>query len=470
MTATSWACLVLAAAPLAAQSAKPWPDIIEANGKAVVVLASLDPEGNYIDKSAGFLAGPNGLIVTAYQAIAEASGVEVILSDGKKTRDVRVVATDPRKDIALLRIANAPAAAVELGNSDATRAGDAIVLLSRPQGTFVHATTGTVSAIRDSMRGLKLHQVQMPVNRTGIGGPALNDRGAVVGVVSTYRLFNENIGFFTPINYVRGMIDDQPGVDFASFLKTRKPYQPFDPAVIEAQRLAVIDKVRVTTFQVRDKRVRWEQINEVVNRLRQELVKDMNQYGSTPSEVLLADPFEVAEHRRLIAGLYFNFGEIFSVGDVDGGTLIPLTHTLLSAMPRSAIGADWNLLGKKGETKGKVSKTTLTYGVASDLVMPMVLGNPAANFGTMRLAAMLSRLVSNEEMPNLTVSLRYVEAGSGKDKVADSLWSQDAFNVPWSQLKDRRLWDVQDKIRDWKSQAKKEQEPGMEGEAPAAGQ
>ncbi len=304
------------------------------------------------------------------------------------------------------------------------------------------------------MRGLRLHQLSATVHRTGIGGPALNERGEIIGMVSLYRLFNDTLGFLVPINYIRGLLADQPTVSFAEFVKTRKPLQPFDPAMIEAKRLAVLDRVKVTSLQFRETRVKWEQVDEVTTKLRAELVKEMNAFGSTAAEIFLADPFEVAEHRRLIANLYFNFGEVFAAKEAGAGTLIPLTGRLLAATPPSTFDLERPIYGKKGESKGKISRVTVSYGIMDFL--PLVAPGPLA-LGSIQLASTLSRLSSNDDMPTLSVSVYYNDpAAAGKEKEAESIWSQDAYTLRWEEVNDKRIWDLQEKLRVQKQQVRRD--------------
>jgi hypothetical protein len=450
------ACLLAAlgafAGPLRAQETpRTLPDVVESGGKAVGLLATMSPKGDYEEKFACFFAGTSGVFVTAYQAISEAESLEVMLPDGSKTREVSIVAVDPRKDIAILKVAAEATPTLPFADSDRTRAGAGVVILSRPLGTFVSASSGIVSAVRDSKRGMRLHQLSIPVNKTGLGGPALNERGEVVGLVSFYRLFGESLGFIVPINYVRGLLSDRASMTFAEFVKARKPYQPFDPAQIEAKRLAIVDKVRVSSFQLRETRVRWEQVNEVTGKLRAELRKELDAYGATAAEIFLADPFEVAEHRRLVASLYFDFGEIFAVGDGSDATLFPLASSMLGCAAPSAFPIGYPLTGKKGEPKGKISSVKLSY--SSSLFLPLF--TPTANLVAMReLSGALSRLVSSEEMPDFSMEVYYTDPAEGKEKEAESIWSNDAYTARWGDLKGRRLWDLQEKIREWKQRTR----------------
>ncbi|MDD5542353.1 MAG: trypsin-like peptidase domain-containing protein [Acidobacteriia bacterium] len=442
---------------------KPLPEIVDTYGKAVGLVATLDVDGSYIEKFSCFFVDPSGILVTAYQPLADAESIEVLLPDGRKFRDVSVVSVDPRKDIAILKIPATALPVVTLGDSDRTRVGETLVVLSRPLGTFISATDSLVAAIRDSKRGLRLHQLADPVNRSATGGPALNDRGETVGMVSFYRLFNESLGFLVPINYVRGLMGEKTGTPFAEFVKTRKPFQPFDPALVEAKRLAIIEKVRVNNFDMRDRRVKWEQINTVTSKLQAELIKELNAYGTTSAEIFLADPFEVAEHRRLISNLSFGFNEIFVVGEGQDDVLIPLTPGLMNSVPPGPLDIGHQLYGKKGESKGKISKVQISYSISTYL--PLFLQTTTNLTTAIELAGLLSRLESTEDMPRLSLAVFYKDPSDGKDKEAESIWSFDAYTVPWSELKNQKMWDLQAKLRSWKQMtrdAKKQKEKEKE--------
>jgi hypothetical protein len=79
----------------------------------------------------------------------------------------------------------------------------------------------------------------------------------------------------------------------------------------------------------------------------------------------------------------------------------------------------------------------------------------------LQLSALLSRLESSEDMPRLALSVYYKDLADGKDKEAESIWSSDAYTVPWSDLKGQRIWDQVEKMRAWKQmtrEAKRQKE------------
>jgi hypothetical protein len=199
---------------------------------------------------------------------------------------------------------------------------------------------------------------------------------------------------------------------------------------------------------MRETRVRWEQVGEVTARLKSELFKELNAYGATAAKIFLADPFEVAEHCRLVAALSFDFGEIFHVGDGQDAALFPLAHGALESAPPSAFPLGYPLTGKKGEPKGKISSVKITF---STSLLPLLSTGPGSNpLAVRELSELLSRAVSAEEMPDLGMGVYYMDPADNKEKEAESIWSADAYTMRWGDLRSHRLWDLQEKIREWK--------------------
>lgn len=468
---TSLLCLAVCAPGLLLRAQdlkpKPLPEIVESNGKAVGLVATIAPDGSYEEKYGCFVVSPNGVLVTLYQAIADAEKIEVILSDGRKVREVSVVAVDPRKDIAILKIEAANLPVVVLGDSDRTRVGETVAMLARPLGAFPVVQDAVIAAIRDSKRGMRVHQLSASLDRINAGAPILNDRGETVGFVSYYRLFGNNLGFVVPINYVRGLLSDKATMSLAEFVKARKQIQLFDPALLEAKRLAIIEKTRVSSFKLRDNRVQWEFVNETLRKLRDEVQKEMNLYGSTPSQVFLADSFEVAEHRQLIANLSFTFNEIFAVGEVPETMPFPLTSLLMATTPPSLFKQNDPLYGKKGESKGPTSKVRIGYNAYIYTSAFLASGGYVTAY---RLAQLLSQLSSPEDMPDLALSVFYQKPGENKEVPANSVFSEDAFTVRWGDIRERRVWDLQEKVRFWKQQVSQDKRKNISDQPPEIGE
>jgi hypothetical protein len=252
-------------------------------------------------------------------------------------------------------------------------------------------------------------------------------------------------------------------MSFAEFVKARKPLQPFDPALVEAKRLAIIEKTRVSSFKLRDNRVQWEFVNETLRKLRAEIEREMNLYGSTPAEVFLADSFEVAEHRQLVSHLHFTFNEIFAVGEASDTTPFPLSGVMLATAPPDVFRLKEPLYGKKGENKGPISKVRLNYNIYTYTSVFLASGGYVTAY---RLAELLARLSSPEDMPDLALVVFYQKPGETKEAVASSVFSEDAFTVRWGDIRERRLWDLKEKIRAWKQQINQDKRKNVGDQPP----
>jgi len=88
------------------------------------------------------------------------------------------------------------------------KAGEPVMAIGSPQGLQGSVTAGVVSAIRDDpfSGGFKVIQTDAAANPGNSGGPLLNSKGQVVGVVTSRLRSSEGLNFAVPINYVRGLM------------------------------------------------------------------------------------------------------------------------------------------------------------------------------------------------------------------------------------------------------------------------
>ncbi|MDJ0345094.1 trypsin-like peptidase domain-containing protein [Streptomyces sp. H10-C2] len=96
---------------------------------------------------AGVIITSNGEIITNNHVVSGASSIKVAYSDGR-TGTAKVVGTDPKKDLALIKVDNASGlTAAKLGNSDNLAVGDQVVAIGSPEGLTGTVTSGIVSAL-----------------------------------------------------------------------------------------------------------------------------------------------------------------------------------------------------------------------------------------------------------------------------------------------------------------------------------
>lgn len=179
-----------------------WRPVIEATRPAVVVIKTDKGQGS------GFLIKSNGTIATNAHVIAGASAIEVKLATGETYRRVYILASDETEDIAILRIEAADLPALNMGNSNDVKEGDNVVLVGTPLGLEETISTGIISAIRVvPERGIRVIQTTAPASPGSSGGPLLNNKGEVIGLLSFSVVQGQSLNFAIPINYIRGKLD-----------------------------------------------------------------------------------------------------------------------------------------------------------------------------------------------------------------------------------------------------------------------
>lgn len=171
----------------------------------------------------GVLLRPDGYIATNNHVVANASAVEVRLSNGKEYK-ATVVGTDKNTDLAVIKIeANHDESFPYLQLADSSKAsvGDQVVAIGNPLGEFEGSlTVGYVSALdrsitvqnedgtRTTLVGLL--QTDAAINRGNSGGALINEKGELLGInsVKTSAVGVEGLGFAIPSNTVKPIIED----------------------------------------------------------------------------------------------------------------------------------------------------------------------------------------------------------------------------------------------------------------------
>lgn len=159
----------------------------------------------------GFIIREDGLIITNNHVIDKADEIKVVLDEGsKESFDATVIGTDPKTDIALIKIkANKKLPVLKLGSSQSLEVGEWVAAFGNPYGHGHSMTKGIVSAIGreiDELNMLPFIQTDASINPGNSGGPLVNTQGLVVGVNTAIDARAQGIGFAIPIDQVKDII------------------------------------------------------------------------------------------------------------------------------------------------------------------------------------------------------------------------------------------------------------------------
>ena len=189
------------AAP-AVPAAKSVEQLAESAKKSVVVITFAGRDGKRQGLGTGFVVAADGLIATNLHVIGEGRAIAVQLADGKKYDVKTIHASDRALDLALLKIEAKDLPALELGDSDKLKQGQAVVALGNPLGLEHSIVAGVVSGKRE-LDGRPMIQVAIPLEQGNSGGPLLDMQGRVQGILTLKSLVTANLGFAMPVNALK---------------------------------------------------------------------------------------------------------------------------------------------------------------------------------------------------------------------------------------------------------------------------
>ena len=143
----------------------------------------------------GFLISDDGYILTNYHVVKDADKIIVALSD-RREMDAELIGTDPRSDLALLKIEAESLPFLTLADSDQLKVGEWVLAIGSPFGFDYSVTAGIVSAKGRSLRSetyVPFIQTDVAINPGNSGGPLFNLDGEVVGINS--QIYTRSGGF-----------------------------------------------------------------------------------------------------------------------------------------------------------------------------------------------------------------------------------------------------------------------------------
>jgi serine protease Do len=163
----------------------------------------------------GVIVSPEGYVLTNNHVVDGATDVRVTLSD-KREFQGHVVGTDPKTDIAVLKIEAGNLFPITIGDSARAEVGDTVLAIGDPFGVGETVTKGIVSATGRGNLGIEDYedfiQTDAPINPGNSGGALINDRGELIGINTAIITHgsggNQGIGFAVPSNLARTVMEE----------------------------------------------------------------------------------------------------------------------------------------------------------------------------------------------------------------------------------------------------------------------
>ncbi len=162
----------------------------------------------------GVVISPDGYIVTNHHVIDGADSI-VVSFYNREEHTAELIGSDPRTDLALLKVDTDPLKAATLGDTSALKVGQWVIAIGAPFGFDFTATQGIISALSRSLPSndsnyVPFIQTDVAVNPGNSGGPLFNTAGEVVGINS--QIYTRSGGFMglsfaIPSNVVMNVTD-----------------------------------------------------------------------------------------------------------------------------------------------------------------------------------------------------------------------------------------------------------------------
>ena len=170
---------------------------------------------NMTGLGSGFIISSEGYVVTNNHVISGADQITVIFNNGIDEVPAELVGTDPKTDIAVLKIdpVKVDIKNVNWGDSGSSRVGDIVLAIGNPLGLGGTVTSGIISSINRDIGGgpyVDFIQTDAPINRGNSGGPLFNLDGEVIGINSmiiSQTGGSVGLGFSIPSNTAKLIVE-----------------------------------------------------------------------------------------------------------------------------------------------------------------------------------------------------------------------------------------------------------------------
>lgn len=171
-----------------------------------------------IGGGSGFFITSDGYILTNRHVVEDQQATYVVMTSDGKEYEAKILARDPVRDVAVMKIEGNNFPIVKLGDSDALKIGQTTIAIGNSLGEFSNSVSrGIVSGLKrnlnagsaygSSERLTDIIQTDAAINPGNSGGPLLNIEGEVIGINVAVAQGAQNVGFALPINQANRIIE-----------------------------------------------------------------------------------------------------------------------------------------------------------------------------------------------------------------------------------------------------------------------
>lgn len=193
---------------------------------SIVVITQEGREGKVVGTGTGFVISEDGLIATCSHVIGESRLIKVRFDNGNEYKVEKIFASDRKLDLAILKINEAGLKPLQLETEKSSEQGMEVIAMGNPQGLEFSIVRGIISGIRE-IENQSLIQIAIPIEPGNSGGPLMNDKGKVCGIINMKSAITENLGFAIPVNNLIKIKDTPNPVTMDNWLTIGK----LNPAV-----------------------------------------------------------------------------------------------------------------------------------------------------------------------------------------------------------------------------------------------
>ncbi len=165
-------------------------------------------------QGSGVIISADGYIITNDHVVADAIDVDVLLADRRQFKG-RVVATDPKTDVAVVKIEAHGLSPTPWGDSSHLAVGDFVLAIGNPLGLNQTVTFGIVSAVGRADVGIADYedfiQTDAPINPGNSGGALVNIKGELIGIntaIASTTGGSVGVGFAIPSNMAKAALQN----------------------------------------------------------------------------------------------------------------------------------------------------------------------------------------------------------------------------------------------------------------------